>query len=74
VPRGSTDSIESDIDALYRLPPGDFTAARGTLAKTLTGESARKVRALKKPSAVPWAVNQVYWQARPIYEHVLKEG
>jgi hypothetical protein len=62
------------IDALYRLPPSDFTAARGALAKTLTGASAREVRALKKPTVVPWSVNQVYWEARPIYERVLQQG
>jgi hypothetical protein len=66
--------IDRAIDGLYQLPPGEFTAARTTLAKTLTGDAARQVRALKKPTAVPWAVNQVYWKARSAYDTAMKAG
>jgi hypothetical protein len=66
--------VDQEIDALYQSPPGEFTAARNALAKTLDGDAARQVKALKKPTAVPWAVNQVYWKARPAYDRVMERG
>ncbi len=66
--------IDNEIDALYQTPPGEFTASRAALAKTLTGDAAREVRSLKKPTAVPWAVNQVFWQARQVYDRLLERG
>ena len=61
-------------DDLYRLPPGQFTAARNALAKTLSGDAAREVRALKKPNAVAWSVNQLYFKARPVWDALMKAG
>ena len=52
-----------DIDRLYQLPLGDFTAARNALAKT-AGARAAEVKALEKPTAAAWAVNQLYWRER----------
>lgn len=66
--------VDQEIDALYQSLPGEFTASRNALAKTLTGDAARQVRTLKKPTAVPWAVNQVYWKARSIYDRVMERG
>jgi hypothetical protein len=65
---------DREIDALYQSLPSEFTASRTALAKTLTGDAARQVRSLKKPTAVPWAVNQVYWKARSIYDRVIERG
>jgi hypothetical protein len=65
---------DRDIDALYQTRPGEFTASRNALAKTLSGEPAREVRSLKKPTVVPWAVNQVYWKARPLYDKLMTRG
>src|SRR5437763_1720908 len=67
-------AIERQIDELFQLPSNQFTAARNALAKTLTGDEAREVKALKKPSAVAWAVNQVFWKARPAYDALMKAG
>jgi len=67
-------SLDAKIDDLYRQPPDAFVTARNALAKTLTGDEARRVRALVKPTVVPWAVNQVYWQARPTYDKLIKSG
>jgi hypothetical protein len=67
-------NIDSRIDDLYRLPPDEFVAARTALAKTLTGDDAKRVKALQKPTVVPWSVNQVYWHARDVYDRVLKAG
>lgn len=66
--------LDRQIDALYQTPLADFTASRTALAKTLSGEAARRVRTLKKPTAVPWAVNQVFANARPTYDRLLKLG
>ena len=67
-------SLDGKIDDLYRQPLDAFVTARNALAKTLTGDEAKRVRALVKPTVVPWAVNQVYWQARPTYDKLLKSG
>ena len=67
-------TLDTKIDDLYRLPPSEFTAARNALAKTLVGDEAKHVRALVKPTLVPWTINQLFWNARPTYERLLKSG
>ncbi len=67
-------SLEDQIDNLYRLPLAEFTSARNLLAKSLTGDAARQVKALARPTVVPWAVNQVYWHARATYDRLLGSG
>jgi hypothetical protein len=62
------------IDELYQVPPNEFTAKRNALVKTMRGADATRVRTLAKPSIVAWAVNQVYWRARPLYDRVIKSG
>jgi hypothetical protein len=66
--------MDRRIDELFQLPLESFTAARNALAKTLTGDAARHVTALKKPSAVAWAVNQVFWNSRAAYDTLMKAG
>ena len=66
--------LESSIDDLYKRPLNEFVAERTRLAKTLTGPEAQRVKALKKPTLVPWAVNQVYWHARPVYDRLARSG
>ena len=65
---------DSRLDDLYKVPPGEFTAARNALAKTLDGDAAREVKALRKPNAVAWSVNQLYWKARPAWDALMKAG
>jgi hypothetical protein len=67
-------SLDEQIGDLYQQPLDAFVTARNALAKTLTGDDAKRVRALVKPTVVPWAVNQVYWQARPTYDKLIKSG
>lgn len=67
-------SLDTQIDDLYQAPLGAFVGARSALAKTLSGADAARVKKLTKPTVVPWAVNQVYWQARPVYERLLRSG
>jgi len=64
-------NIESDIDRLYQLPAGEFTAARNALAKT-AGKNAAGVRQLAKPSIAAWAVNQLYWKRRSDYDALVE--
>ena len=55
-----------EIDALFRLPLAEFTPARNALAAKLSklgrAIEAKQVKALAKPPAPAWAVNQLYWQ------------
>jgi len=56
-------NVEREIDRLYGLPLAEFTAARNDLAKTLAKdgdkEAAAQVKALEKPTAAAWAMNQL---------------
>ena len=67
-------ALDSSIDDLYQQPLNAFTQARNTLAKSLSGAEAKRVRALAKPTFVAWAVNQVYWRARGAYDRLMKSG
>jgi hypothetical protein len=67
-------ALESKIDDLYRQPLDAFVESRTALAKTLSGDDAKQVRKLAKPTVVPWAVNQVYWHARPLFDAVMTTG
>jgi hypothetical protein len=69
-----TDEEADAIDELFQVPLNEFTAKRNALVKTLRGADATRVRTLSKPSIAAWAVNQVYWRARPLYEAVMKSG
>ena len=69
---------DEELDRLYRLPPGEFVQARNDLAAALKKggdpEAARRVRDLPKPSASAWAVNQLYWTARPQLDDIILVG
>ncbi len=67
-------TLESQIDELYQRPLGEFVAARDALARTLDRPAAATVRRLVKPTLVPWAVNQVYWRARDVYNRLVEAG
>jgi hypothetical protein len=67
-------ALESSIDTLYKGPLEEFVSARTALAKSLSGSDAKRVKTLQKPAVVAWAVNQVYWHARPVYDRLLKSG
>jgi hypothetical protein len=56
-------------DELYKLPLDEFTAARNALAKE-TGDNA--IKKLEKPNLAAWAVNQLYWHERKLYDEVVK--
>jgi hypothetical protein len=64
---------ESPIDRLYQVPLGDFVAARNTLAKE-SGKDGAAIRALQKPSLPAWAVNQLYWRQRDVYDDLIAQA
>lgn len=62
-------SNEDRIDQLYQLPLDEFTAARNSLAKESGDNSIKK---LEKPNLAAWAVNQLYWHERKLFDEVIK--
>lgn len=67
-------ALDAEIDALYALPLSEFTTARNALAKSLKGADGATVKALQKPTVVPYAVNQLYWHERRAYDRVMQAG
>jgi hypothetical protein len=63
--------VEAEIDRLFQLAPDEFTAARNALAKE-GGADAPEVRRLTKPAIPAWAVNQLYWKRRQIYDALIE--
>jgi valyl-tRNA synthetase len=63
--------LDDEIDRLYQLPLEEFTPARNALAKQARGADATAVRTLQKPSVPAWAVNQLYWQERRVYDQLI---
>jgi hypothetical protein len=60
-------SLDDDLDHLYQLPLTEFTAARNELAKR-TGVRSTEIRKLEKPNAAAWAVNQLFWRHRKVFD------
>jgi len=59
--------MSTDVDRLYQLPLAEFTSARNQLAKK-SGPDAAAIKALEKPNIAAWAVNQLFWTKRKIYD------
>ena len=72
------DGLENELDALFRLPVAEFTAARNTLAAQLKKggrrDESERAKALAKPSITAWAVNQLYWQHREAFDRLIATG
>lgn len=66
--------LERQIDTLYQRPLTEFTAARNALAKGLPAPDTARVKTLVKPAIVPWLINQVYWQARSVFDRMIDAG
>ena len=69
---------EDDVDALFRLPLGEFVAERKALAARLKKEGrateSEDVQSLAKPSISAWTVNQLHWQHRDAFNRLLATG
>lgn len=76
--KNSSKDFQNEVDALFSLPLGEFTSARNVLASRLKKEGqageAERVKALSKPSISAWAVNQLYWKHRPVFDRLLAIG
>jgi hypothetical protein len=70
--------MASDIDALFKLPLGEFTAARNALVSRLkkAGHQAEAAaaKALAKPSVSAWVVNQLYWRHGYLFGRLFEAG
>ena len=51
------DALDAAADALYALPPEEFTAARNARAGEASGDLAKQIKAFRKPAVAAWAVN-----------------
>ena len=65
--------VDAEIDRLYQAPLAEFTAERNALAKR-AGEHGSEIRALQKPTVPAWAINQLYWRQRRIYDDLLERA
>lgn len=76
--RKRADELETDLDALFTLPLTEFTGERNALAARLKksgrSDEATVVKALAKPPVSAWAVNQLYWNHREIFDQLLAAG
>ena len=61
---------DADLDQLFRLPLGEFTAARNALAKG-AGKDGTAIKALQKPPVAAWAVNQLFFKDRDRYDALI---
>jgi hypothetical protein len=77
VAKGSPD-LDAELDRLYASVPSEFTSARNALVKTLEAagrkEDAARVKALKKPNAAAWGVNQLALSAPRLLAKLVGSG
>ena len=77
-PGDSGPDPETAIDHLYQLPLEAFVPERNALATAIRKAGDRagadRVKALAKPSASAWAVNQAWWTAREAFDAMLSAG
>lgn len=72
------DDVEAALERLFQAPLDDFVAERNALAASLKKagrqEDAALLKALKKPAASAWAINQLWWQGRPTFDALIQAG
>jgi hypothetical protein len=70
--------VEKELDSLFAAPLDEFVAERDALAKRLRAdgdrEAADRVKALRKPSAAVWVVNQLARRQQKDYRALLAAG
>ena len=70
--------IETEVDALYGLALGEFTAARNALAKALRkdkrADDGARVAKLPKPTAAAWALNQTVRRRPDLVQALSRAG
>jgi hypothetical protein len=72
------DELGKELDRLYELPPGEFTAGRDEAAKRLRGEGKREladeVKRLRKPTLPVWLANRLARERELDVKRLLKAG
>jgi hypothetical protein len=72
------DGLGEELDRLYALPPGEFTAARDEAAKRLRAEGRREladeVKRLRKPTLPVWLANRLARERELDVKRLLKAG
>jgi hypothetical protein len=70
--------LEAELDRLFQQAPEAFVASRnalvGRLKKAGRENAVEEVRTLAKPPLAAWAINQVYWRARDVYDGLVDAG
>lgn len=66
-------TVDADIDRLFQLPLDEFTPARNALARE-RGKDGAAIKALQKPSVPAWAINQLYWRQRSVYDRLVSSS
>jgi len=69
--------LEAELDRLYQLPPGEFTAARNELVRSLKedeNERAEEVKRLRKPTVAVWLVNRLARERELDVQRLAKAG
>ncbi len=71
-------SIDDELERLYRAPLSEFVFLRNALAAALKkagdAHGAERVKALVKPNASAWAVNQLYWREPLSFNALIAAG
>ena len=74
----AADELGKELDRLYELPPGEFTAARDEAAKRLRAEGRREladeVKRFRKPTVAVWLVNRLARERALDVKRLLKAG
>jgi DNA repair exonuclease SbcCD ATPase subunit len=68
-------SADEAVDALFALPPEEFTRARDRLAgETADREAAKRIKGLRRPTVPAWAVNQTVRRHGDLLQKLLDAG
>ncbi len=69
---------DDELEKLYRAPLSEFVFLRNALAAALKkagdADGAKRVKALVKPNASAWAVNQLYWKEPLSFAALIEAG
>jgi len=66
--------LDTRLDELYDLPPAEFIAARDALAKTLSGDERKAVKALRRPSVAAGLANRLARAQPEALQELLEAG
>ena len=77
-PKPKPEPKDDELDKLYRVPLSEFVFLRNALATELKkagdADGAKRVKALVKPNASAWAVNQLYWKEPLSFDALIAAG